>query len=590
MIEDRIGQLRVHVRTDVPDAEVIRPAVELIVRSALERCAAILEERAPGRLVLIRRLPMHFQCDDSVLDDASQVEDLARAAADTIERIAIASALDPPVNSDSAVMFDDEAHLRASHLLALARGRPAWFHAALDGEVAGDPLAALAAPHRRAIALSALAHLARGNVLAEVLAAQPGPVVSVLAAALDLGPPPARRAYGPGGFTATPPGGMAGNAGIGISETVRQLAATGSRWPLLPTVARALALQVHAAVLLDAGIETAEAHALAVAAADVIDAPDAAVPTIQQAEPARIAHLDETDREIVEDSASLIPTRFAGLFYLLDRVQELDLSESLWKACLPEGMVLAAAASALLGPGLTGDAAPTLFGGVDVAVACPEVTPEQQAEIAIATCAALAAALPRRDLADIPPVHVTLAEHATGRLLVAVAEGSPFAFFAWPAVTPELPRTGLRALLDSWPHRGVLSATPALASLDVSGRLRSRTDEAPVPLLLPDAPSVSATALLALVAGAPCQLFAARAGAPPLATVEAFVARYLARHGRVRISPERMDVIFDANDVDLDVRRAGLDRDPGWLAWLKRSVHFIFEERDPTVDPQSSDP
>ena len=136
---------------------------------------------------------------------------------------------------------------------------------------------------------------------------------------------------------------------------------------------------------------------------------------------------------------------------------------------------------------------------------------------------------------------------------------------------------GLGAFLDSWPQRGALTASPALAALDPTGRLRPRRDAMPAPFI-PQAPRAPAAALLGLVIGAPCVLLASRAGAPVGQGVEAFMARYLARTGRVRLSHERMDVILRAEDIDLDIRRAGLDRDPGWLPWMRRTVHFLFEE------------
>ena len=57
-------------------------------------------------------------------------------------------------------------------------------------------------------------------------------------------------------------------------------------------------------------------------------------------------------------------TAYGGLFYLLSTVLELGIGESLWKACLPEGQILAGAAATLLGPAASGDPAPALFGGV----------------------------------------------------------------------------------------------------------------------------------------------------------------------------------------------------------------------------------
>jgi hypothetical protein len=519
---------------------------------------------------------LHWRLDEAVLDDETLVEQLAATTADAIERQALPSSLDPPATHEAAVVFDDEPHLRASHLLALARGRTAWFHAALEGPVDGDPLAALAAPDQRALAHATLVRLAAGGVLAEVLAAQAGPAVAVLAAALGCTPLPA---------------GDEPRETIGRHAAVRELTAIASRWPALAPAARSLALRVHAAVLLDAEVEAPESVALAAAVPDdhgtwreqaieptPVPSPDVVVPD-DRSETFDHPRIDESPEPV--EPFAFMATRCAGVFYLLDRVQELDLGESLWKVCLPEGAVLAAAMSALLGRAFTDDPAPTLFGGVDGPAICPGVTAEQNAEVATATCAALAAALPRRGLADIPSAVVTLASHPSGRLLAVAAEGSPFVFFAWPATTPELLKDGLRALLDTWPHRGALAATPALVSVDTSGRLRPRRDGPSVPLLLPEAASTPAAALLALVAGAPCTLFAARAGAPAPDAVEAFVARHLTRRGRIRLGPERMDILLSADEVDLDARRAGLDRDPGWLPWLGRTVRFVFEERGP---------
>jgi hypothetical protein len=361
--------------------------------------------------------------------------------------MAISSSLDPPASREGAVLFDDEAHLRASHLLALARGRPAWFHAALEEADAGDPLAALAAPERRDVAHSVLLRLAREDALAEVVASRPALAVAVFASALGFD----------AGRAAPMQDESTGRAAINAPverAVIAELAATSSRWPPLAPAARSLALRVHAAALLDAGLDAAETIALAAAVFQNIPAPSVEPAHAPQKEAVHAAHERQEDRGTKDvdafagESASeqfvpIVSTRCGGIFYLLDRVQELDLGESLWKACLPEGLVLAAAMSAVLGPRFAGDRAPALFGGVDAATTCPDVTPEQHAEVAIATCAALAAALPRRGLAATPPALLALVRHPAGRLLVAAAEGFPFAFFAWPALTPEMVRGGL---------------------------------------------------------------------------------------------------------------------------------------------------
>jgi hypothetical protein len=567
VIEDRIGEVRLRIRTDLSERADIRPAAEEMVRRALERCAAILEARAPGRVRLVRRLPLHVRADESMLEDAIDVEDLARAAADAIERAAVPFVFDRLVPEAGGVLFEDEAQLRASHLQAIARGRPEWFHAVLDGADAREPLAALAAPSRRAMAHATLVHLARADLLAEALAAQPAAAVAVFAASLGLDALPERTAER-----------VAGDA---LSTELSVIAA---HWPALPAPARTLALRVHAAMLLDVEVDSEAARDLA-----------AVISAKRNIEPSRAAAADRAEPSRGEGHAAdvmmpdgtapetIIATRCAGLFYLLDRIQELGAAEALWKACLPEGIVLAAAMSALLGPSFAGDAAPALFGGVDAA-GDPEVTPEQHAEVAITVCAALAQALPRRGLAEIPPLVVDLVEHPAGRLLVAAPEHGPFAAFAWPAAAPDAVRAGLRALLEAWPHRGVLIARPALAALDSSARLRARRDIESRRLLIPVAASATSSALFALIAGAPSLLFTARAGSA-FDSAASLVQRHLAHPGRVRLSPERIDVILGADAIDLDVRRAGLDRDPGWLPWLRRTVRFVFDERAAAAGP-----
>ena len=373
---------------------------------------------------------------------------------------------------------------------------------------------------------------------------------------------------------------------------VTELAAIASQWPALPRTARLLALRIHAAVILDYEVESPAVISLADEAFHVVGHGPVPKSIEQQVEP--ITPPNGTGSETVEvreppvrsdsapaavDPAALIATRCAGLFYLLDRVQELDLAESIWKSCLSEGAVLAAAMTALLGKPFAHDPAPLLFGGVDSA-ACPKVLPEQQAEVAVATCAALAAALPRRGLARIPSASLSLVDRPEGRLLVAAAEDSPFVFFAWPAPTPVAIETGLRALLEVWPHQSVLTAAPALATLDTTGRLQARHETRPQPLFIPKAGSAATAALLAVVAGAPCLLFAARCGQPLPNSMEEFVAAHLTRPARVRLAHERMEVMLGSEAIDFDLRKAGLDRDPGWLPWLRRTVRFVFEEHD----------
>jgi len=52
----------------------------------------------------------------------------------------------------------------------------------------------------------------------------------------------------------------------------------------------------------------------------------------------------------------------------------------------------------------------------------------------------------------------------------------------------------------------------------------------------------------------------------------------LKRPGRVILSATHWDVIFDLNQTDLRLRRAALDSDPGWVAWLGKVVRFHYRE------------
>lgn len=53
------------------------------------------------------------------------------------------------------------------------------------------------------------------------------------------------------------------------------------------------------------------------------------------------------------------------------------------------------------------------------------------------------------------------------------------------------------------------------------------------------------------------------------------------RPGRVAATPTHVDLLLDHRQVDLRVRRAGLDLDPGWLPWLGRVVrfHYLYGEQ-----------
>lgn len=56
------------------------------------------------------------------------------------------------------------------------------------------------------------------------------------------------------------------------------------------------------------------------------------------------------------------------------------------------------------------------------------------------------------------------------------------------------------------------------------------------------------------------------------------LAEVVVRPGRITATRTHIDVFFDLAQADIRVRRAGLDIDPGWVAWLGRVVHFHYVE------------
>jgi len=135
--------------------------------------------------------------------------------------------------------------------------------------------------------------------------------------------------------------------------------------------------------------------------------------------------------------------------------------------------------------------------------------------------------------------------------------------------------SGLRQFLAAWPTSARLHAAPALASAAPLGRLLPLPRGfPPVPLHLPGATTPAAAALLAQAIGAPCQLLLSRSDARAVDSVGAFTARFLARDARVALTDGELRVTFA--DLDLALRKSGLDRDPGWLTWLERTARFEF--------------
>ena len=62
-----------------------------------------------------------------------------------------------------------------------------------------------------------------------------------------------------------------------------------------------------------------------------------------------------------------------------------------------------------------------------------------------------------------------------------------------------------------------------------------------------------------------------------VATPKISLRRLVRRPALVHATPTHIDLCFDARWVELEVRLAGLDLDPGWVPWLGRVVTFHYD-------------
>jgi len=570
-MQHRVDTLHLSVHSPPGREAAAARVAERFTRDVLEQFSEIVEARSPGRVVLIRRMALRWSLSEAELADPANVANAAAELADSVA--ASGGAL--PRASDSVAVFDDAAGWLAGYLRQRALGAGGeWFHARWrDAERPGT---ASASPLRRDTVLAALSRLSATGQLAGVLAGLPPATITALGAAL----------------------GIDGAAVLSREATAAapvDVVAPGSA--LLTVTPPPTAPSAGA----PAGDEAALLGAVAAVAQQSYERPRQPVApgSLTPAEP---------------DRQAAPATSFGGLFYLLSLALELGIGEALWKVCLPEGLILAHAAAALLGPEAAGDSAPCWFGRVAIRdlLTSPLVSPEQQAEVCIELLAATAVALPRYGVAPSPEVFLDLVPTQAGRMLVASGNG-PFALFAWPAHDAAAAAAGVAAFLSMWPGSFPPPRGPGvLLDLDTSARLRLDTSEgrqtasartvraarflpfarsvattsaasqfaSTTSAAAPSAAATSATtpagsALLAQICGTLAELFTLRVGLVPADAAEV-VARYLAIPAHVELELEAMTVVLPMARIDLAVRRAALDRNAGWVPWLQRTVRIEF--------------
>jgi len=383
---NQVGSLRLHVRTHGEPAPDVQARSRRFAEHLLDAIARKLEDRAGGRLVLIRRLPVRLRASIAMLADASEIERMADAIAASID---IQPSAAPPEEAD-VVVFDSDAHWRAAYLVNVANNGPTrWYYATLAN--ADDRCASITTMSTREIE-TILQQVDRENALRSLLDSLDVDLLVRLATSLDVLPPM-----------------MANEA----SATARP---TDGGTALLRTT---LAARITSKASLAVVDRAAQNQRTAVSAM-----PDETTQTSPS-----VCHV----------------TRHAGLVYLVRCLLELDAGAVLWRACVAEQMLITAALASLIDD--VDDPAPFLLGGAAGPLAF-EVSRTQRDEIVTALCTELFASLPRRGLAVIPDVQLTFVGDAHRRVFCALVDSRPI--FAAPAPVKADAVNAIEQFLGIW--------------------------------------------------------------------------------------------------------------------------------------------
>lgn len=162
-------------------------------------------------------------------------------------------------------------------------------------------------------------------------------------------------------------------------------------------------------------------------------------------------------------------------------------------------------------------------------------------------------------------------------------------------VLSELAQSPFAPLSAQCPHAGLMLLVPALTRLGIADWL-ARHPQPLFPALLADLAARVGSPLDAVFAeafppdaDAPCApILREVATSAALTAWRCLLRRYcrvyahiglhdlIVRPGRIVVTPLHLDVFFESGAVDLRVRRAGLDLDPGWVPWLGRVLRFHY--------------
>jgi hypothetical protein len=241
-----------------------------------------------------------------------------------------------------------------------------------------------------------------------------------------------------------------------------------------------------------------------------------------------------TDDNSSTSAVTVHRTRYGGLVYLVQCLVELDAGETLWRACVSESIVISSALAAIVDD--RDDPAPALLGGTSPGEHF-DASAAQRDEIVRGLTRGLLSALPRRGLASPHELAAYVIGHRDTRVL-AVFLGEHLIFAA--------------------PTPTITAGRETLVELGIDARLLEtlRTDLA-----------LDAALVVAVTGGCAAALAYARAGELALIV-----------QARIHDEGDRRIVTMPMEAIHLPTRRAGLDRDPGWIPWLQRHLVLVFEE------------
>ena len=532
MAQHVVDQLDLRFDGPVPPGIDARDVAERFTRDVLERACDAVERRLRGRTLVVRTLAFRAHLTAAELANPVTAQETADELAAALERIVDRAPAEPTPTATAAV-FDTAEQMEVIALSWLARQDaddvPPWF--APHFTRFDQCLTELLEPPQRAVrVLNTLAELGK---LAQVVRAADGLQRRRIAELIARAP-----------------------WDDAVSDFTRGLVDTVLRsisLPRIPDAENKRAIPVPPNDGCAAPSSFPQSPAATSTSASQTPDPTTATEPRPFPPPAPRAP---------------IPTAAAGLFYLLNPALELDAGQALWQNGIDEPQAFRDA-TALLVPHLPpDDPAPDEFAG-HVTTAQPIAWPQADA-LAAVFFRALTETAARREMQLQPLIR----SHA--RL-----HGVPVVLFGLPLYSPVLAvATGDAAhtLSELWPAGGTRERATTDTVLPEAAEVEAYLASGE----LDDAPRRAVAATLAGALGAWACLRIAQydrdVGDPA-----AILADAIARSGELVALDDELVIRLPADRVQFPIRRAGLDRDPGWIPWQRRRVRFEFAP-SPTTD------